>query len=441
MNMDHEMKRRNFLKKSALGLLGAGLLSSNTKTLSAQEEKKEAPAELPKIKSYRTLGRTGFKVSDIGSGGPRVEGVLSALLDAGVNYIDTAESYGRGQSETATGNVMKSRDRKSVFITSKLSIKPDDTKDSILERSRKCLERLQTEYLDCMMMHNPSKLEILKSEAFHEAMKQLKTEGKIRFIGFSNHGSQWDDKVEPMENMCLAAAADGRFDVMLFVYNFVQKETGERILKACQEKNIGVTLMKTNPVGGYLEMKENLEKLQKEGKTVPAYFNDLLPRLKAIADSAETFVKANNLTNPAEIRKGAIKFVLGNPNVHTVCCSCDSFEDVETYLKLSGMTLTAGEAKKLSLFKEGCSHLYCRHACGICESGCPSRVPVNTIMRYNHYFEAQGREKYAMLKYAELTTPHADKCWNCPGTCESACPYHVPIHALMMMAHQRLTLA
>ena len=81
----------------------------------------------------------------------------------------------------------------------------------------------------------------------------------------------------------------------------------------------------------------------------------------------------------------------------------------------------------LAAYKEECGELYCRHACGICESSCPHHVPVNTIMRYNHYFEAQGSEKFAMEKYAQLETSKADHCRNCAGWCQTSCPYGVPI--------------
>ena len=61
-------------------------------------------------------------------------------------------------------------------------------------------------------------------------------------------------------------------------------------------------------------------------------------------------------------------------------------------------------------------------------------------MRYNHYFQAQGKEKYAMKNYARLSTK-ADLCADCKGHCESACPYDVPIYGLLNIAHKTLTLA
>ncbi|MGE5342931.1 MAG: aldo/keto reductase [Candidatus Omnitrophota bacterium] len=436
------MKRRHFLKTSTLGIMGAGLVSTSpvfpedAKTPEKTPEPKTQPV---KIKEYRTLGRTGFKVSDISAGAPSNEGILAALLDAGVNYIDTAESYGKGQSEKTVGNVIKNRDRKKLFITSKLVMKKDDTKETIVKRTNECLERLQTTYIDCMMMHSAAKVETVQFEPFHEAMKQLKSEGKIKFVGLSNHGSQWTtESLEKMEDVCLAAVADGRFDVLLFVYNFLQEEAGKKILKACKDKNIGVTLMKVNPVGTYYEMAERVEKMKSEGKEIPKNLADTVARLASQLELAKDFIQKHNLKNPVEIRDAAIRYTLSHPQVHTVCCSIDNFEGIDSYLSLSGTTLSNTDQKKLSLFKEGCSTLYCRHACGICESHCPEHVPVNTIMRYNHYFDAQGRQKHAMQKYAALSTPKADKCWNCSGHCQNACPYGVPIHALLNMAHQQL---
>ncbi len=435
MKQDKGLNRRQFLRNSTIGIAGAGLLAHENWLGASQEEQEEAP----KIKEYRTLGRTGFKVSDIGSGGPMEPSILSALLDANVNYIDTAENYGSGQSERVTGEVLKGRDRKSIFVTTKLGIGRKSSKEQILKRARKCLERLEMDYVDCLMMHSPDKVEIVKSPGFHEAITELKAEGRVKYCGLSNHGAQWKDKVDPTEQVVGAAAEDGRFDVMLLVYNFIQKDSGERLLKICREKNIGVTLMKTNPVRSYHSMKEEAEKLEKEGKP-GGFYKAILPRLKEKADKADHFIKKYNLQNNNEIRDAAIRFVLNNQDVHSVCISFNNFDDVANYVKLSGGRLTETDQAKLTAYREGCGTLYCRHACGICEPECPQGVPVNTIMRYDHYFAAQGREKYAMMKYAELSAQKANTCQTCEGHCESACPYGIPIQGLLALAHQRLTL-
>jgi predicted aldo/keto reductase-like oxidoreductase len=114
---------------------------------------------------------------------------------------------------------------------------------------------------------------------------------------------------------------------------------------------------------------------------------------------------------------------------------------MEQVLSLSGSKLSAWDKEKLAAYKEGCGELYCRHACGVCEPHCPHGVPVNTIMRYNHYFMAQGREKEAMVKYARIPGARADVCSQCSGYCEAACPYNVPIQGMLLLAHNQLSLA
>ncbi|MCP5107508.1 MAG: aldo/keto reductase, partial [bacterium] len=288
MSNSKGMNRRNFLRNSTAGIVGAGILSQ-APLLNAGEDKSTAGTPL-KIKNFRTLGRTGFKASDISIGGNPNPAVLKTVLEAGVNYIDTAESYGRGESERTAGKVIKDFDRKSLFITSKLSFRGGSSKEKILERTHKCLERLQTDYIDCMMIHSCQAAEDVKNEGFHAAMKQLKSEGKIRFVGISNHGSTYGQAPETMEKVLMAAVADGRFDVMLLVYNFIQQEMGERVLKACAEKNIGATLMKTKPLDKYFVMKEMVEeRAKKSGKEIPEGTKKVMEGFKGRADKANEF--------------------------------------------------------------------------------------------------------------------------------------------------------
>ncbi len=439
MDTRHQIGRRQFIKQSAAGVVGAGAIG---KGLPGEAKTRDDRSEPLKIKEYRTLGRTGFKVSDIAAGEHHANiAMLNMLLDAGVNYIDTGETYGNGRDERVIGDAIKNRDRKAFFITTKLPLRKDREKNSILERSRKCLERLQTDYVDCMMIHGCPNSETVLTPGFHEAMRQLKAEGRVRYVGLSNHGGQWlNDPEETMEKVHMTAVEDGRFDVVLLAYNFIAREQGERVLRACAEKKIGTTLMKTNPVGLYVYFKQEAEDLKREGKEVPAYVNKAVERMKVKVDQAEGFLKEHKLTTPDEIRDAAIRFVLSNRDVNTACITYNTFDDVKGHLRLSGTAFSSQEMALLDSYARSCGSLYCRHACGICEAECPHHVPVNTILRYQHYFAAQGREKHAMRKYAALTTPKADLCFDCEGFCESACPYGVPAQGLLALAHKRLIL-
>ncbi|MGB6867450.1 MAG: hypothetical protein WBE11_17340, partial [Candidatus Aminicenantaceae bacterium] len=162
--------------------------------------------------------------------------------------------------------------------------------------------------------------------------------------------------------------------------------------------------------------------------------------LKGRADATEAFQKQYGLKSYDEVRSAAIKFVLNNPNVSCACPTIKNFSDLEFYGNLSGASFDIKAEKTLAAYKALYGDLYCRHACGKCESSCPHAVPVNTIMRYNHYFQAQGREKTAMVKYAALPQSKADKCRNCSGYCERSCPYGVPIQGLLVLADHTLTL-
>jgi len=435
MSRKFNIGRRSFLKQSAAGMIGAGMAARSGLAKTDQEE---ARASL-KIKEYRTLGRTGFKVSDIGAGSIMDEGVLGTALDAGVNYIDTAEEYPGHHRIVA--KVLKGRDRKSIFVTSKIEVKEDKSKEGFLKRARKCLEELDTEYVDCMMMHMPEKAETLKTEGFHAAMQELKSEGRVKFVGVSNHGSFWfKDSQETMEKVLLAAADDGRFDVFLLAYNFLKMDQGERVLEVCKEKNIGTALMKTTPIAIYYSLKSRVEEMEKKGQKVHPLYASGLERYKEKLGRAEGFIKKYNLQDPSEIKKAAVRFCLDNPNVNTVTCLAKTYDDMELFLGLSGSALGVGDKAKLTVYREGCGELYCRHACGVCETQCPHGVPVNTIMRYNYYFSSQGREKEAMQKYSGIPGVRADVCQECPGYCEAACPYNVPVQGMLLLAHNQLSL-
>jgi predicted aldo/keto reductase-like oxidoreductase len=437
------VSRRDFIKTSTLGLLGGGIAGRSVFPNSQSKNESESP----RIQEYRTLGRTGFKVSDLGTGDFDDAGPFIALLDGGVNYIDTSEDY--GQHGRKIGEAIQGRDRSSLFISSKLRAdsslrsvgKEGITKEGFIRRALRVMEALQVDYLDCLMLSSPETTEILKCEGYHEATEQLKKEGKIRFTGVSHHGSQWilQEPKEPMETILLNAAEDGRFDVMLLAYNFLKEDQSERVLEACARKEIGTTLMKTNPVRSYNVLQEWLERARtSRGKELTEEDRKNLARFEKKVVKAQEFIKRYSLKSDQEIRAAALKFCLSNPNVNTVCLTVMNYEQARDYLKLSGSRLESKDIALLSAYKNDCSSLYCRHACGLCEPACPTQVPVNTIMRYDHYFVSQGREKLAMTKYAALRS-RADFCQSCVGHCESACPYGLPVRALLSAAHQTLS--
>ena len=214
------ISRRNFVKLTGAVIAASSIkLPAKSKISSKQEQQ-----DLPKIAHHKILGRTGFKVSDIGMGTTRQKesNVFRYAYDRGVNYFDTAEGYTDGLSERLIGEALQYMDRKKIFITTKLKLDKNETKENIIKRVRKCLERLKTDYVDALYTHMPPTIFYVTQPSFHEALKELKAEGRVKYTGISSHGprSQEDDSMEKI--LCMAAE-DGRFDLMLWVYNFLQK--------------------------------------------------------------------------------------------------------------------------------------------------------------------------------------------------------------------------
>ncbi len=437
------LDRRGFIRASAAGLAGAGatMAAGPVSAAATAWQAPGAPAAAARVKSYRPLGRTGFKVSDIGIGTSQTfpTEVLKAALDAGVNYFDTGDGYGRGQAERSIGEAIKGRDRKSVFITTKIRFDGLADTAAVAAKLDQSLERLQTGYVDCLML-GPSTAAGVKNELYHQAMAEFKKAGKVLFGGVASHGPRMPGQGDPMEDIMLAAIEDGRFDVLLFVYNFLQKEPGEKILAAAAKANAGTTIMKSNPLGRYYDMKNRMAQMAKDGQPVDDRMRGAMAQMEEQIRQAEPFIRQHGLKTPAEIKAAALKFVLADRRVNTLNLAFNTFDDVQSLVGLSSAGLSGGEKGLLEAYERHLGSFYCRHACGRCEADCPNGVPVNTIMRFNHYFEAQGSEKYAMGEYAALETARADACRTCGGFCEKGCPYGVPVRTLLCLAHSQLTM-
>jgi aryl-alcohol dehydrogenase-like predicted oxidoreductase len=149
---------------------------------------------------YRLLGRTGVRVSPLCLGTMNFGGVTSeedsiriihAALDAGINFVDTANTYNNGQSEVAVGRALRDR-RDQVVLATKVHFKvgdgPNDEGNSRLHILKACddsLRRLQTDHIDLYQMHRPN-MEIPVDETLG-ALTDLVRAGKVRYIGCSTH--------------------------------------------------------------------------------------------------------------------------------------------------------------------------------------------------------------------------------------------------------------
>ena len=451
------VNRRDFIKKSGGAIVAGSLLPLTTsRSIITGNESRDV--------EYRILGRTGFEVYPVAIGGfCQNVNVYKRAMDLGVNHIDTAEGYYRGNSERTVGQAIQGMDRKKLFISTKLGMDHDETKKNILERFRKSLERLNSEYYDALYIHGVDDIRALKNDGFHDAVRQLKEEGRLKHAGISCHGSE-DGEGDPFEKVLTTAANDGRFDLMLFNYNFMNREEAERIIKLCKEKNVGTVAMKTSPgiespfgednglqaipeidpdnladyheeiIGRIMEDEDmNREEAIEEMISLVEEFNEELTRIKPYIDKY-------GITTTEELRKVSLKWVLENPDMNTVTITMASFSAVDTFVPLAGEQMTTFEREMIHDYAEIFNNRYCRHGCSACVEACPNGLPVSRIMRYNYYFQLQGREKYAMTRYNELSKKNAALCNQCPAPCTGACPYGLNIQANLKKAHNTLTI-
>lgn len=192
-----------------------------------------------------TFGRTGLEVTKLGYGamevrGPRIWGgrpvtegeaetILNAVLDSGINFIDTANDYGR--SEEFIGRFLAHR-RSEYILATKCGCTvvhkdehTDDTphvwtRENLFRGLHESLDRMKTDYVDIMQLHNPS-VEQVESGDLVAALQEMRDQGKVRFIGISSTEPHLDHYIET-----------GIFDVFQIPYSALERKEEESIGRA-----------------------------------------------------------------------------------------------------------------------------------------------------------------------------------------------------------------
>lgn len=449
------VSRRHFLAAGGAAALGAAATPSLARMNPGQMDEKSGA----KINAYRTLGRTGFKVSDIsmGCGAIAESNVVRYAYDKGINLFDTAESYGNGDSESKIGGAMEHLDRSKIFIVTKLGIDESPDEQNIIERFHQSLERLQTTYADALYMHGIANAALVDYAPFHSACDKLKAEGKLKHVGISSHGPRGDEP-DSMETVLGKAAEDGRFDVMLLSYGFVNKDEGERVLKICKARNVGTTIMKSatgliempvldveNPseqVQGWFDYLEGQGSTREEAiERIKAFLDRQKPDFEKSLELSRPFIEKHGIKTQDDLDTKSLQWVLSNPDAHTICPSMPTFDMLDKILPLSGTELSSSGLRFLDEYAAAFGAHNCRFGCTDCIDACPQKVPVSTILRYAYYYRKQRREKHAMRKYALLGGTNASACLDCHAPCVGACPHGVQAQARLFEAHGLLTLA
>jgi aryl-alcohol dehydrogenase-like predicted oxidoreductase len=198
---------------------------------------------------YRTLGRTGVRVSvmGLGCGGHSRLGISQNLgeenavavvrraLEIGVNFIDTAEAYG---TEPVVGKAITAVPRSEVVISTKVSTRQDGalrTAGQLRDAAEAGLRRLGVEAVDVLHLHGVSAADYdyCVSELM-PAQQQLRDEGKIRFVGITEAFAP-----DPTHAMLTRAVEDDCWEVVMVGFNLINQSARERVFPVTQAKGIG----------------------------------------------------------------------------------------------------------------------------------------------------------------------------------------------------------
>jgi aryl-alcohol dehydrogenase-like predicted oxidoreductase len=190
------------------------------------------------------LGRTGLEVTRLGFGtAPRKQPdaaqwgrLLNAVLDSGINFIDTANDYGvreeAGSSEEHMGRVISSR-RSEYYLATKCGCGPDGphiwTRENLFRALHESLGRLKTDYIDVMQLHNPT-VEECEAGGLVEALQDMRQQGKVRWVGVSTTLPELPTFLEW-----------GVFDTFQIPYSVLEREHEDWIDKAA-EAGIGIII-------------------------------------------------------------------------------------------------------------------------------------------------------------------------------------------------------
>ena len=298
---------------------------------------------------YRMLGRTGLKVSALGFGCGDVGGLIvrgapaereravARALELGINYFDTASSYGKGLSEQHLGQALKAL-RADVYVGTKVRVAPEDTADigqAITRSLEASLGRLARERVDLLQLHNPIGLarsgnalgvaDVL--ERVVPALQRLRQQGKIGFVGMTSNG----------ETAALHRVIDsGMVDTAQVFFNlldpsaWVEVPSGfpgqdfERLLSRTSAQRMGVIVVRAL-AGGALSGTAARHPLAHQAvapiATGPDFATDVAraQRLRPLVDEGHA----------ASLVEAALRFPLGADAVSTVLLGYSTLEQLE----------------------------------------------------------------------------------------------------------------
>ncbi len=347
MPPESTVNRRDFLKFAGAATVGA-IIDPFGQTVAAAQ-----PTPVP----TRPLGNTGIDVPILSFGGslylPQL--MLRQAVRWGVTYWDTAHSYMGGNSEKRIGKYFAKvpQDRKKIFLVTKSHAWTTQEMDADLNES---LQRMNTDYVDLFFVHAISSIDEMDEDKRRWGEKK-KSEGKIRFLGFSTHYN--------MEQCLLDASRLGWIDAIMMTYNYRLMHTDDmrRAVDACTEAGIGLTAMKTQGGRSYYDTEDSKQ--------------EMIDRFAAKGFTAgQTKLKA----------------VWANRQIASICSEMPNMKLLleNVAAALNRTQLSSDDRQYLQRYAHLTQSSYCAGCKQICEQAIDARVPISDAMRFLMYGHSYG---------------------------------------------------
>jgi hypothetical protein len=395
--------RRTFLA-SGLALPAAGLAHAEQAN----------PSKEVKF-TYRTLGKTGLKVSSLSFGCMTTSdaSVIERAADIGVLHFDTARSYQGGNNERMVGAALKGK-RQRVVLSSKTE---GATKAEALAQLDTSLRELATDHLDIWYLHmknNPGDV----TDDLLEAQRIAKQAGKIRFAGVSTHFN--------MDRMLPYLVKLGQTDVILTTYNFAMHSVAEGANTDPQapKSNMTAAIRAARKAGvGIVTMKALAGGVSRVGRGDRLY-------------GADQRALSKQLSQPG-VPAAAIRWVLKNESVDTAIVCMTDHDQLDDNLRAMAELFSPADASLLAKQMAYIGPRYCR-MCGTCGGVCDKGVPVSDVLRVLTYAEGYGQFALARERYLQLPEHvRAIRCEDC-AACSVDCPHGVKVRERVSRAQEML---
>jgi len=364
------MNRRDFFR---VGLIGTTSALFGWEGLVHAMEVASSEAFVFPAPVYRTLGRTGLKITIVSFGAmltSEVE-VMRVAFDQGINYVDTARRYMGGRNEEIVAKALKGR-RDRVYVATKIS-PASLSKRNIFYDVEASLRALETDYVDIIQLHNLTGRDRIFNPEIREALTTLKKQGKVRFFGVTTHTNQAEVLHALMDD------GDGFFDMALVAYNFKSGMDLKNAIAKAARANIGIIAMKTQ-AGGY----------------------------------------ATSALGPFSPHQAALKWVLRDRHITAAIPGMRDMAQLREDMAVMGMRFTHLDELILKGYGNVIRSHYC-HLCGKCESTCPRGVAISTINRCLMYDEAYKCADLARSTYKEIPASFSATvclgCLDCTARC------------------------